>query len=282
MSHGNPNKPELGTLREDHFEGGGQITSGELADLLNRTYDAIEVVASWPFQTNQTVQYAGGFVEDAGTPDDFSPSVNFGTAAVPKAAHVYFVTGAVPSGTVLVTVTGTSINDSGVRTPGDSEIVAVPSGAPVNSWFETAKKWNGQVTIETTGGTPISMNYGWAKYYDLNNQDYLLTGLEALWESDSGDSSSDIDLCHYKADGWTYQGGGPALLPPPIARRSTDHGAENTHETGPGAWKRAGLDQVVRGSRSEGIFWRITSGNTGVGTLSFRSMSLQASLRKIV
>ncbi len=53
MPHPNDELPELGELLENHFEGGGQLTNGGLASLLNRIFNSIETDAAWPFQTNQ-------------------------------------------------------------------------------------------------------------------------------------------------------------------------------------------------------------------------------------
>jgi len=241
-------------------------------DLLNGAYN-------WPFQTNDPVEYAAGFYDFAGAADDFSPAINWGSANIARAAHVSLVTGAIAVGEVQVTVSGTSITDDGVRTGSDSEVIVIPDGTPANSYFETAKKWNGQVPIETTSGTPISCNYFWSKYHDVGNTDFIIGLVEALWISDSTDSGSNIELLHHKAGGWIYNAGGGPTIPTAIASRSTDYGAENTHEVGSGAWKRTDLSVLINGSNSEGFLFRITSGNTGGGSLSFRSLGLELSLR---
>jgi hypothetical protein len=118
-------------------------------------------------------------------------------------------------------------------------------------------------------------NYGWSKYFDLQNQDFTVVGLECLWESDSTDSSSNIELRHHTSTGWTFNGGAAPTPPTPVAARATDYGTENTQEVGQGAWKRANLSLSVNGADSEGIMFEITSGSTGVGNLSFRNMTLQ-------
>jgi hypothetical protein len=234
---------------------------------------------TWSFQTNSATGFAGGFYEFSGTDDDFSPSIPFGTALVAKAAHFMIVTGAVPGAAVTIRVTGTSITDAGVRTAADTEDIVVPGATAVNSYFETSKKWNGTVTVSVFAGTPITCNYGWSKYFDLNNLNFLLIGIECLWESDSSDSTSNIELRHHKSTGWTFNAGADPTPPTPIAARATDYGAENGQEVGPGAWKRANLSLAVGGAASEGIMFEITSGSTGIGTLSFRNMTLQATVQ---
>jgi hypothetical protein len=234
---------------------------------------------TWSFQTNSATGFAGGFYEFSGTDDDFSPSVPFGTANVAKAAHFMIVTGAVPVGSVTIRVTGTSITDAGVRTAADTEDIVVPNATVVNSYFETSKKWNGTVTVSVFAGTPITCNYGWSKYFDFNNANFTVIGLECLWESDSTDSASDIEFRHHTSTGWTFNVGADPTPPTPIAGRATDYGAENDQEVGQGAWKRANLSLVVNGAGSEGIMFEITSGSTGVGNLSFRNMTLQVSIQ---
>jgi hypothetical protein len=229
----------------------------------------------WPFQTNEAVQYAGGFYEFSGTDDNFSPAINFGVVNTSVAAHFLVVTGAVTTDQVTIRVSGTSITDDGVQTSSDSQDIVIPEGTPADSYFETPKKWNGQVAIETIAGTAVTCNYGWAKYYDFNNTNFTVVGLEAVWESDSTDSSSDIQLIHHKATGWTFNSGADPTPPTPIAARSTDHPGEDTHRVGSGAWKRSNLSQPVVGADSEGIMFCIASGSTGLGSLSFRLMSLQ-------
>lgn len=234
---------------------------------------------AWSFQTNDTTDYAGGFYDFGATPNTFSPALNFGTANVARAAHFFIVTGAVPSAPVTIRCTGTSITDEGVRTTGDTEDITVAAATSVSSYFETDKKWNGQVTISVVSGTPFSCNYGWSKYHDVGNSDFVVTGFECLWESDSTDSTSDIELLHHKATGWTYNASGPPIRPTAIAARSTDYSTENDQQVGEGAWKRVNLSLVVNGAGNEGILWEVTSGSTGTGSLSFRLLNIEMSLR---
>jgi hypothetical protein len=236
---------------------------------------------SWPFQTNTNLDYAAGFYGFAGAADDFSPAINFGAANEAKAAHISLVTGAITVGEVQVTVGGTSNTDAGVRTGSDSEIIIIPDGTPANTYFETSKKWSGTVSLETTSGTAISCNYFWSKYHDFANTNFTLGSLEALWSSDAVDSGADVELLHHKAIGWTYNAGGAPSTPAPIAQRSVDLGAENNHTNGGvGSWKRTNLSTLVLGSESEGFLFRITSGSTGQGAQSFKTLSLEIGLRQ--
>ena len=232
-------------------------------------------IPAWSFETTSSgVGYVGGFYEFASTDNDFSPSVFFGTINKAVAAHVFVVTGAVPVDEVTITVTGDSIDDNGVRIAGDTDTIVISAGTAINSYFEV-KKFNGRVTIETTAGTAITCNYGWSKYWDNNNQDFNVLGLEAIWSSEATDSTSDVELLHHLATGWTFNSGSIPTPPTPIAARSTDHGPDVGQVAGEqGAWKRANLTVHVDGTLSEGILWRITSANSGVGNQSFRILNL--------
>jgi len=182
---------------------------------------------------------------------------------------------------VTVRVSGASITDEGVRVGSDTEDIVIPDSTPANSYFETSKKWNGQVTIETVAGTAIQCNYGYTKYHDAGNQDFDVLGLETIWSSDSTDSSSDIELLHHRATGWTFNGGGEPTVPTPLAARSTDHAPDTDHFVGQGAWKRTNLSTFINGADSEGVLFRVTSGSAGGGALSFRLLTLELSIRPV-
>jgi hypothetical protein len=266
---------EAGDLTVEIEATTGEVTARNLVDLA-------EVTRSWSFETvNTGAAYIGGFYEFGATDNDFSPSILFGDVDRAHGSHFFVVTGAVPVDEVTITVTGTSINDDGVRVAADADTIVIPAGTPVNSYFEV-KKYNGQVTVETTAGTAITCNYGWAKYHDFNNQDFEVIGLEAIWASEATDDASDLALLHHKAEGWTFNGGAEPDPPTAIARRSTDLDPEDEHiDNTIGAWKRTNLATEVAGSASEGIIVEIVSGQAGVGNQSFRNLNFEVSLRKL-
>ena len=267
---------EAGTLTVDITPTAGELESRSIVDLA-------EVTRSWGFETvNTGVAYIGGFYEFGSTDNDFSPSITFGHINRTIAAHFFIVVGAVPVDDVSITVTGTSITDQAVRTAADSQVIVIPSGTAVNTYFETSKKWNGQISVETTGGTAVACNYGFTKYHDFNNQDFQVLGLEATWASEATGTTSDLALLHRKAEGWTFNGGAEPDPPIAIARRSTDHGVENGHrDNTQGAWKRVSLAVDIAGADSEGIIIEVISGNAGVGNQSFRILNFEVTLRKL-
>jgi hypothetical protein len=204
--------------------------------------------------------YAEDFYYHASSDNDFSPSVNFGTANVSYAAHFFVVLGAVTVDELTIRVTGTSITDAGVRTTSDTEDIVIPNSTAVDTYYETDKKWLGLVSVSVVSGTAKTCNYGWSKYWDNNNSDYRVVGLQATWRGGANDSAPNIELIHHKTTGWTFNSGSSATPPTPIAAMNTDHVTEiQIANNQPGAWKRTNLSTDVEGSGSEGIIIRITT-----------------------
>jgi hypothetical protein len=203
-----------------------------------------------PFTSTPEPAYLGGYYDFGTSANDMNPAITFGTALVPYAAH-FMVVAASGATDTEITVTGTSITDAGVRTESDTEVLQLVS-ASANVYYETGKKWLGQVSVEKTAGTDRLVNYGWCKYWDNGNNDFTVTGGEIVW---MGDNTSTIDfvIYHHKATGWTYNASAEPD-PPELIRMSDDHATDiQTRSNEYGAWKRANLSQLVSGSSSEGI-----------------------------
>jgi hypothetical protein len=204
-----------------------------------------------------TSHYIGGHYYHASGANDFNPSVTLGSAGYPYAAYVYLVAAAGATDTEI-TVTGTSITDAGVRTTSDTEVVSLSDGS-AGAYYETSKKWLGQVSINKTAGTDRLCNTGWSKYWDNGNLDFTVTGFECLWEGDKA-GTLEVELLHHKSSGWTYSAGGTATPPTAIATMSTDHSTDvNTANNVHGAWKRTNLSTAVSGSGSEGVMVILTT-----------------------
>ena len=190
----------------------------------------------------------------------FTPAggTNVGTANASYAAHALVVLGAT-SVDMVVSVTGTSITDNGVRTAADTENI-VTTGGSANDYFETKKKWIGQVSYALDSGTGAIINAGFAKYWDFANTNFTVVALEALWLGAATDAGFNMQLIHHKNTGWTYGAGGDPTFPTPIADMNVDHVTEISVINGEeGAWKRVNLSVPVRGAASEGILFCITT-----------------------
>lgn len=251
-------------------------------NFVNSKLHSSESTKNWSFDTQVAgIDYLGGFYDFAASDNDFSPSVNFGDVNRSSAAHFFIVTGAITVDEVQVTVTGTSITDFGVRTPSNSAVITIPSGTPVNTYFETEEKWNGQITIETTAGTPILANYGLAKYYEANRQNFTILSIDCVWIGEDTGTDSDIALLHHTVTGWTYNAGAPPTPPPAVVRRSVDNGSENGHIGGEqGSWERRDVNTFITGEEEfHGAIIEVTSQNGGVANKSFHSLHVEIRIR---
>lgn len=204
--------------------------------------------------------YYAGYYDFAASDNDFSAGPTWGTANISYAAHFFVVLGAVAVDELTLRVTGTSITDTGTRTAADTEDIVIADTTAVDTYFETALKWLGQVTITVVSGTAKTCNYGWCKYWDFNNTDFTVAGVEATWFGGANDSgaTTDILLRHHKATGWTFNAAAAPTPPAALASMLTDHGTE--HQVGldeQGAWKRDNLNTSVTGSGSEGILFEV-------------------------
>ena len=223
---------------------------------------------TWAFMSRDAssgTNYIGGFYKFGATDDDFNPSITFGTANVSYAAHFFLVQAAGASGGVdtVIRVTGTTIDDQGNRTTGVNVDITVDDAGAAGTYYETTQKWLGQVTIVVLSGPDLLMNYGFAKYWDNNNTDFKVIGIEATWLGAKNDANPDILLLHHKATGWTYNAGAPPTNPTEIDSMNGDHVTEiQIALAQEGAWKRENLSESIMGSANEGtIIQLITTTN---------------------
>ncbi len=224
--------------------------------------------------------YTGGFYDAATTSTQLtvaSPTVTYGTAGVAYSAHAFIVTGAdIPpdAGVLGVRITGTKIDDAGVLTASFADTLVLDiTSTSVNDYFE-AVKFVGTFTVElitisgspTTGG--IFVNRGYAKYEDLGNTDYYVTGIEVVGEGDANDTGFGIELMRHSQTGWTYAATGFVPGDGVLESSFVDLlGYDNLANGLPWCWKRTGLDYFVSGSTNEGVVFRstITTNNSVKG-----------------
>ena len=240
------------------------------------------------------VHWMGGYY-DAPAADanltQASTTQTLGTAASgARSAHAFLVAaggGSTDGSDLIVTVTGTSITDAGVRTTSDSEVV-IGAGADeatcqINAfaattdlYCETVKKWLGQITytLSSSGGSTFSFdfNYGFAKYDDAGNLPFVTTSMECGWEGGATDTGLDIELLHHKITGWTYSAAafepGDGALASCATILSTDCKVINGEKY---AFKRTGLGTPIDGAGSEGVLVRLTTGtNNSILTMDCR------------
>lgn len=222
--------------------------------------------------------YAAGYYEaplaDANL-SQASPTQTYGTANRSSAAHAFLVAGgagSVDTGSCSIVVSGTSITDAGVRTTSDSEtIVSDITAMTTNAYYETNKKWLGQITYTLTpaGGASTysaDFNYGFAKYEDFGNKDFTITQIEAVGYAGANDSNFDIQLIHHKDTGWTYSAAAFVSGNTPVESLVNDHSTDDEIDNGYHfAWKISNLSTDVNGSLLEGLLVRmVTTANNAI------------------
>jgi hypothetical protein len=192
-----------------------------------------------------------------------TPTITLGAVNETNAAHVFIVSGgngSTDAGDLVLTVSGISITDAGVRNDADSEVIVADAttGHQINTYAETTKKWLGQVTYTLTSSVgpnfSFDFNYGFAKYDDMNNEDFTVLGMECTWLAGAADTGIDIALLHHNGVGWTYAATGFVAQQNDLTRLSTIHGVNDTQANGGEyAFKISNLTTDVAGNDSEGV-----------------------------
>ncbi len=260
------------TVRLDDGDGlhlhGGSVILG-LHNNITLFYDAIESLweevdrnapfseKAWAFMSRDAgsgTNYIGGFYILQNGTSDFIVPQTLGTALASYAAHAFLVAGASPGSDSVIRVSGTSITDQGVRTPGDTEDLSFPSTASISDYRETPKKWLGEVAFTfISGDNTVVYNRGFCKYWDNNNTNFQVVGFEATWLGAQNDDNPDIKLRYHRATGWIFNLGSTPTPPPELASMVADHGTEIQIKTAQeGAWKRDNLSQNMSGGNGEG------------------------------
>jgi len=231
--------------------------------------------------------YVAGFYEAPAADANLNQgaaTVNEGTANIAYGAHAFLVAGgpgAVDAGSCSIVVSGTSITDAGVRTGADSEtIVSDITAMALNDYYETTKKWIGQITYTLTpAGAAVynaDFNYGLSKYDDIGNTDFTITDFEAVGRAGANDNSFQVLMLHHTNTGWTYNAA--AFIPGDgsIITLIGDYGAEDQLSNGEYfAWKRSNLSTAINGSGSEGFIIKIVTGANN----AVESMNLHVTAR---
>jgi len=215
--------------------------------------------------------YAAGYYEAPAADADLTQAnltQPLGTANKSEAAHAFIVAsaaGTTDGSDLVITVTGISITDAGVRNGSDSEVIVSDATAmSTDEYFETTKKWLGQVTytLSSTAGSTYAatFNYGFCKYDDYGNRDFKVTDFEVVGFAGANDTDFDAILYYHSSTGWTYHA--TAFVPggPKICQLSTDHSSDDQlFSSEHFSYKRSSLSTSISGSDAEGVIALITS-----------------------
>ena len=206
-----------------------------------------------------------------------------GTANEPHASHVAIVAGGAGTasggaGAVEIEVSGTSIDETGTRTPGDTEIlVADITAMSLNEYFETSKKWLGTViiTLQNAGGSTqttfaADFNYGHCKYTDMTDRDFEVNSFTVDGRAGNNDTGFDIRLLKHSASGWTYAATGFVPGNGEICSLATDYSTESDlSQNEQFAYDRSDLATVINGAGSEGFIVEVvTAANNAVAYMN--------------
>lgn len=183
-----------------------------------------------------------------------------GTANKGEGAHAFAVFDGLTDSGLTLTVSGTSITDTGVRTTSDSEVLVNETIPAEDAYLETTKKWLGQITYTLTGSSgTMSFNYGFSKYEDFGNRDFTATDFEITALAGNTASDMNVELLYHSSNGWSYNLTGFVPGGNVICSMETDYstddgivGEENF------AYKRSNLSTDVEGSGQEGVLVRLT------------------------
>lgn len=202
--------------------------------------------------------YIGGFYLLPATSYTPAGGTTLGTANSAYHAHAFIVLGA-NSTDMVVRVTGTSVDEAGNRVASDTEDIDT-SGGITDDYFETPKKWIGQISISLLSGTGVVINHGFCKYWDNQNSDFRITGVEVTGRAGANDPAPNFGVIRHRPVGWTYGGGSGAIPPAYIVDMQTDYVTEYQFVNGEHfAWKRIGLSEEINGSGSEGVICVVTT-----------------------
>ncbi len=213
-----------------------------------------------------STHYLGGFYTYAAAASTLTiggtVTQTFGAADRVVGAHAFIVASEAPETDLVLTVSGVSITDAGVKNDADTEVVVADTGVvSTDQYMETTKKWLGQVTYTLTGSSgSFLFNYGFAKYEDFGNRDFTVTDFELIGHGGAGETALDIQLLLHSSAGWTYSAGAFVAGGTVIIDSSTDMGTnDNLANNVDFAYKRASLSQAVMGNASEGLVIAVTT-----------------------
>lgn len=214
-------------------------------------------------------------------------SVTHGNSNAPYGAHASLVAGGAGTasggaGTVEIEVSGTSVTDAGVRTVSDTEVIVADVTAMVlDQYFETVKKWIGQITftIQNSGGSThttfsANFNFGFARYEDFGGNNFNVDIFDFVGLPGANDSVFNIELLHHNDQGWTFAAAGfvpgGTVLVDFAATYSTESDLDNTV---PFSFQRVDIDTLIEVVNKEGLIIRITTGSTN----SIKDLNLHVS-----
>lgn len=198
-----------------------------------------------------------------------------GTANNPYCGKVFIVAsgagtvgGTGSTGVPRLTITGTSVTTAGVRTGSDSEvIVADATTATTNKYYQSAKRWLGQVTLtlSMTGDRSqyaFTFNYGIGAWVDFGDRNVVLNEFDITGRGGATDTGFNLTLLHHTVagTGWTYSAAAFAPGGTVLCDMATNYSPERAIASGIRfRYYREALGIAIAGASGDGIVLRITT-----------------------
>jgi len=212
-------------------------------------------------------------------------SVQYGTEGAARGAHFSIVAsgpGSSVGGVVGLRVNGVcDFEDGSPQAVCLDTIVDDITTMVANTYYETPGKFSSDPTLETFtfSGSPTTwsteVNYGFAKYDDLQDRDYTITGFECVWQGNANNNELDIELLHHSSTGWTFASSNFIPGNGSIAKKSNSQQlAGNVWNGIDGAWKRSDLNFYIAGQTGEGHVVKITT--SGTSTVQIKDCHMKA------
>jgi hypothetical protein len=238
-----------------------------------------DVVLSYTYVPRSTFTgetYLGGFYQYDSNAASLvqNGSITIGAANNPHGGHAFMVFGAggTDGTTIVVEASGTSIDDEGTLTPGDSEILvsAAPGAVSAGAFYQTTKRWIGTVTftLSTDGvNATCDFNYGLVQY-ERTEGGALVSRIQAEGMAEASDGTFDVELLLHKKTGWTYAATGfiPGIS---IASFLVDN-SQGIQMDEPFSWIRRNIPTALE--TDEGVMFRVVIGSNKA--VSYLNMSV--------
>lgn len=242
-------------------------------------YENITKAYSYSDPGNEDVSYVGGFYEAPSTNTTLTAGgagTTFGLANLAYGAYAFAVASGA-GGVAALVVSGTTVDNFGVRVASDTEVlIADTSTATTNAYYQTTKRWIGQITYTLVGSGTFIFNYGLAAYEHMNDRDFYITSFELTGKSSAAGTNFDVQLLHHRFTGWIYSAAAfvPGSTGGVICSLLTDYVNSSIASGEYFAYHRNGLFYKIMGSTDRGMLIKISQ----ITNNAFRYMTVNVGI----
>lgn len=190
---------------------------------------------------------------------DSAQVITSGSPATPSVAgfHSHWVldVSAYSGGTVPLTITGTSVDESsGATTGSDTEVISITA----TGFYQSTKSWIDASVMSVTGSDSVTTDIIRTTYWDRGNLTFGVNGLRLEWTPSIAAWTMDFSILMVNDDGSLT-----AIDSVTFANTDSPPRAANGE---PGKYKRLDYSTLVEGADKEGIILRIDD-QSGINTI---------------